>query len=166
MQKYEFSEAQKQEITRARLGNKDKRIELRLHALALRAEGKTYKEIANYLHINATVVVHWVSRYMRNGLEDITILRYGGNHRNMSVEEEKSLLAQFEESADKGQVTFIGEMKQEYDKLIGHKSGNDTIYRLLRRHKWRKVMPRSKHPKRASAPEMEDAKNKIIIGGG
>jgi transposase len=163
-QKYEISEAQAEEIRTARWSNKDKRVDLRLHALELRAQGKSNGEIAQYLHVNAKVVSRWVSRYIRNGLEDMMVLRYGGNHRNLSYKEEEAFLARFEETAEKGQIIVIGEMKQAYDKQIGHHSGHETIYRLLKRHTWRKVMPRSKHPKKACDSEIQTAKNKIFVG--
>jgi transposase len=160
-----FSEEQRGEIKQARVENKDKRVELRLHALELRARtDMTYDQIAGYLHINPKVVGHWISRYMRNGLEDITVLRYGGHHRNLSHEKEEAFLSKYEERADKGQIISTKEMKQEYDELIGHKSGGGTLYRLMKRHKWRKVMPRSKHPKKASDAEIQAVKNKIFFG--
>lgn len=37
-----------------------------------------------------------------------------------------------------------------YEERVGHSIGSSQIYRVLERHGWRKVMPRSKHPKKAS----------------
>jgi transposase len=111
--------------------------------------------------VNAKVVSRWVSRYCNEGIGSITTLKYGGNHRNLSTEEEKEFLKQYEETAIKGQLIAVSEMKQEYDKLVGHTTGSGTIYRMMHRHKWRKVMPRPRHPKKASEEEIELAKNKI-----
>jgi len=33
---------------------------------------------------------------------------------------------------------------------VGHRISSGQIYRVLHRHDWRKVMPRSRHPKKAS----------------
>ncbi len=73
----------------------------------------------------------------------------------MSFEEEATFLEQFKE---KGQLVEISEIKEAYDKAIGHKSGSAQIYRVLHRHGWRKVMPRSKHPQKASNEAIEASK--------
>ena len=76
----------------------------------------------------------------------------------MSFEEEATLLEQFKAKAEKGQLVEISEIKEAYDKAIGHKSGSAQIYRVLHRHGWRKVMPRSKHPQKASNEAIEASK--------
>ena len=72
------------------------------------------------------------------------------------------MLAEFEEFAQKGNIITAGDIKAIYDEKCGHKSGAGTIYKLLNRHKWRKVMPRSKHPKKAS-DEAIDASKKLTF---
>lgn len=42
---------------------------------------------------------------------------------------------------------------------VGHSIGNGQIYRALKRHNWRKVMPRSRHPKKASEEAINASKN-------
>jgi len=42
------------------------------------------------------------------------------------------------------------EMDATYQEAAGHKVNSGQIYRVLNRHGWRKVMPRSRHPKKAS----------------
>ena len=83
----------------------------------------------------------------------------GGRIReNMSFEEEAALLEPFKAKAEKGQIVEASEIKEAYDKAVGHKSGSGQIYRVLHRHGWRKVMPRSKHPKKASDEAIEASK--------
>ena len=43
-------------------------------------------------------------------------------------------------------------------KGIGHSIGTSQIYYVLHRHGWRKVMPRSRHPKKASEEVIETSK--------
>lgn len=38
-------------------------------------------------------------------------------------------------------------IKELFEKKVGHKVHKTTIYRLLKRHRWRKLTPRPKHPK-------------------
>ena len=83
----------------------------------------------------------------------------GGRVReNMSFEEEATLLEQFKAKAEKGQLVEISEIKEAYDKAIGHKSGSAQIYRVLHRHGWRNILPRSKRPQKASDEAIEASK--------
>ena len=76
----------------------------------------------------------------------------------MSYEEEAALLKAFEEKAEAGQMIEISEIKAAYQKAVGHSVGASQIYYVLHRHKWRKVMPRSRHPKKASEEVIETSK--------
>ena len=44
----------------------------------------------------------------------------------------------------------IHDLKAAYEKAIGHETSKSTIYNLLARHGWRKLMPRPFHPRRNS----------------
>ena len=98
-------------ISKARKENKDKRAELRLHALQLRAEGKRSKEIAKVVGISAPYVSQLAAKYFAGGIEAIAGNHYGGNRRNMSVEEEVQILQPFYEGAQKGDIIEISEIK-------------------------------------------------------
>ncbi len=63
----------------------------------------------------------------------------------MSPQEEKEFLAPFFESAKKGQIATVGEIKLALEEHFGHPIGHYTIYPFLERNKWRKVMPRPRH---------------------
>ena len=82
----------------------------------------------------------------------------GSNHRNMSAEEEAAILAPFKERAEKGEMVEISEIAIAYQSALDHPVSNGQIYFVLRRHGWRKVMPRSKHPKKASEEEIAASK--------
>ena len=57
-------------------------------------------------------------------------------------------LARFAKAAGAGEMLNIHDLKAAYEKAIGHETSNSTIYNLLSRHGWRKLMPRPFHPKR------------------
>jgi transposase len=61
-------------------------------------------------------------------------------------------------------VITVSDIATAYDKEFGkeHKS-KSTVYYLLHKFGWRKVMPRSKHPKKASE-EVIEASKKLTIG--
>jgi hypothetical protein len=65
----------------------------------------------------------------------------------MTIQEERELLTPFFERAKKGELTTVAQIKQEFEKRVGHKVHETTIYRLLKRHEWRKLVPRPFHPK-------------------
>ena len=81
----------------------------------------------------------------------------------MSVAEEAALLEQFQKRAEQGQVLNTREIANAYEKAVGHPIGNSQVYRVLRRHGWRKVMPRSKHPKKVGDEVIATSKKLILI---
>ena len=94
--------------------------------------------------------------YKKKGIEGLCPHRFGGNHRNMSYEEEEKMLNTFKEKAEAGELVTAKEIQKEYEKRIGHKiRSHGQIYKLLKRHGWRKIKLRPKHPKKASAEEKE-----------
>lgn len=156
--RYKFSEEEIHAIERARRENKDKRAEARLKALELRAKGATASKVAEATGFHAVSVTRLVAKYRKHGLEAISGNHYGGNHRNMSVEEEAAILASFKERAEKGEMVEISEIAKAYQSAVDHPVSNSQIYFVLHRHGWRKVMPRSKHPNKASEEVIEASK--------
>lgn len=67
----------------------------------------------------------------------------------MSAEEEAEILAPFKARAEKGEIVEVSEIRDAYQAAVDHPIGNSQIYCVLHRHGRRKVMPRSKHPKKA-----------------
>ena len=158
--KYTFTEKDIEIISEARKKNKDKRAEVRLHALQLRAEVKRSKEVAEKVGMSAPYISQLAAKYFSGGIEAIAGNHYGGNHRNMSFEEEEQILEKFYEKAEKGEIVEISEIKRAYQEKVDHKVSETQIYYVLHRHGWRKIMPRSKHPKKAS-PEAIEASKKL-----
>lgn len=155
---YRYSEADRHIIAAARKKNKDKRAEKRLYALELRAAGKSAEEMSASTGFHRAYITQLAAKYRAGGIEAISGNHYGGNRRNMSVEEEASLLELYREKAEKGQIVEVSEIKSSYEQAVGHRTGGSQIYYVLRRHGWRKVMPRSKHPKKASEEVIETSK--------
>ena len=161
--RYKFSEEEIKEIQQARKGNKDKRVEARLKALELRAKGQKAKEVANATGFHSAYVTQLVAKYRDHGLEAITGNHYGGNHRNMSEQKEAEILAPFKAQAEKGEMVEVGEIAKAYQDAVGHPVGKGQIYCVLHRHGWRKVMPRSKHPKKANEEDIESSKKLTLL---
>jgi transposase len=149
-----------EELEKARRGTKEINVDKRLRALLLHAEGKSRREIAEKTEYAETYISELVSRYCKYGIAAIIESKYGGNHRNMSVAEEEKLLKPFKEAAEAGRIVEVGAIKSAYEQAIGRSLDNNhgQIYYVLHRHGWRKVMPRSKHPKKASEEVIEASK--------
>ncbi len=156
--RYHYTEEQKKELEDAIGKNKDKRIDRRLRALKLRSEGKTGKEIGLATGYNSDYVRRLELQYLENGITKITGNHYKGNRRNLSFAEEEALLAPFKEQAEKGELVEVSAIEAAYREAVGHSIGTAQIYYVLHRHGWRKVMPRSRHPKKASEEVIETSK--------
>jgi hypothetical protein len=87
--------------------------------------------------------------YDSGGLKALEPKPVGGRMReNMTLAEEATLLAGFAKAAGAGEMLNIHDLKAAYEKAIGHRTSNSTVYSLLARHGWRKLMPRPFHPDR------------------
>lgn len=72
------------------------------------------------------------------------------------------MLKKFEEKGKKGQIITVKEIEEEYIKLVGHTIGTSQIYYVLKRHGYRKVMPRSRHPNKANQEAIEASKKLTV----
>ena len=160
----EITEIQIAELQKAKKENKDKNKDRRLKALLLHAEGKSHTEISTVTGYAKTYITELTGKYCRQEIEAIVGNHYKGNHRNLSYTEEEALLEPFREKARAGQIVEVKEITRAYEEAIGRSVEKDhgRIYRVLARHKWRKVMPRSRHPKKAS-DEVIEASKKLTL---
>ena len=148
--KYKISAEQYAEIKAAQKANRDKQIENRLKELALRYKEKSLKEIGEATGFHHAHISNLIRKYFEEGLQAVSEKHYVGNRRNMSIEEEAAFLEQYRQPGEAGHILDVREIEAAYEEKVGHRIGSSQIYRVLRRHGWRKVMPRSKHPKKAS----------------
>ena len=156
--KYKFNEEEYAEIKAARKANRDKQIDKRLEVLELRCKGVTQKAIAEKTGFHRSHVCNLIKMYFEEGLQAVAEKHYVGNRRNMSFEEEADFLEQFKEKAEQGQMLDTREIKKAYQEKVGHNIGHSQIYYVLQRHGWRKIIPRSKHPKAASEEAIKASK--------
>ena len=147
--KYKFSLEDRAGIEKIRKANRDKQIEKRLEVLSMRCDGKTLEEISGVTGFHRSHISNLIRKYFEEGVASISEKHYTGNRRNMSIEEETAFLEPYRERAEQGQLRDVREIAAAYEEKVGHRIGKGQIYRVLQRHGWRKVMPRSKHPKKA-----------------
>ena len=108
----------------------------------------TAGEIAQVLGWAVATVHITHSRWAREGEALFKLKGKGGRYNeNLTEAEEAEVLAPFIERATTGGVLKVAEIQAAYEAQAGKAVPNSTIYRLLKRHGWRKVMPRPRHPK-------------------
>jgi transposase len=133
-----------------RLKRADTQVEYqRIQCVLIRATlGSTAAQIAQLLGW-ATATVHVLhSRWASEGDAIFDVRGRGGrHHQHLSPDEEAELLAPFVQRADAGGMLTVAEIARAFQKRTGKNVAPSTIYRLLERHGWRKVVPRPRHPK-------------------
>jgi transposase len=106
------------------------------------------EDIADALGWHPGTVRNVQSAFLRKGEEAFQVTLRGGRHReNLSIEEENALLAPFLADAIDGGVIVVSGIKMAYEQKLGQSVPKSTVYRMLERHDWRKIVPRSRHPK-------------------
>lgn len=91
MHKYLISAENYQEILEAEKATKSKRVSKKLNILLVRFGGKNIAETAKQMNCSESRVKRTVAEYMKIGLQEFMKPKQKGNHRNLTVEEEKSL---------------------------------------------------------------------------
>jgi transposase len=121
--------------------------------------GEQFAQALNYRLQTVHVLWH---KWLRQGMSLFTEKRSPGgrNNAHMSREEENRFLDAFLEKAESGGMVTIQEIKKAYEQHTGKQVAESTVYRLLHRHGWRKITPRTKHPK--SDPEAQDEIKKLL----
>jgi len=126
----------------------------RIQMVLLRESGMTQPAIAVAMGVSLSTVNRAHMAFDHGGIKALKPKPIGGRQReNMTVAEERVLLARFAKAAGAGEMLNIHDLKAAYEKAIGHETSNSTVYNLLARHGWRKLMPRPFHPKRNIAAQ-------------
>ena len=90
----------------------------------------------------------WVGQYNRKGDQGLVRRGRGGRRWSfLSWEDEEGLLKSFEEAALAGKVMTVKHLHAQVRQRVGKKVSLDYVYRLLHRHRWRKLGPRARHVK-------------------
>ena len=145
------------EITKLKKLIKSKRVDIclrRVQCVYLQfAYEWNSEQIAEVVGYAPSYVRMVQSEYKKEGEKSFYFKEKTGNlmNKNLPLEEEAALISQFEEKSKTGALVEISEIHQAYCQAVKEKSGKiphkNSTYRMLKRHGWRKVMPRPKHKK-------------------
>jgi transposase len=106
------------------------------------------EEIANHLAVSVSLVHKTISEYKKTGAKSIESVGKGGRKNSyLTIDEEREFINTFVQQAQLGQIATTAVIKEAFEEKIGEKVHKTTIYRLLSRHQWRKIVPLPFHPK-------------------
>lgn len=116
------------------------------------------EEIAKHCGVSPATVHQVIFAYNRAGVEAVETAGRGGRRSGyLTLEEENLFLAPFFERAKRGEIATVAQIQEALEAQVGRAIDDSTVYRLLHRHGWRKLMPRPRHPQ-ASQQEQEQCK--------
>lgn len=121
---------------------------------------RTSEEIAKHCGVSKFTVQKLISRYNRYGISAVETSGKGGRKRAyMTLEQEKHFLQPFFDRAQRGEMATVAEIQQAFEAEMAHTVDESTIYHLLDRHGWRKLMPRPHHPQASQEAQERFKKN-------
>lgn len=156
MKRFQITEAEYEAIKAKEAKTKDKNVSRRLRVLMLRYEGKKLDEISRIMGLHRVSITQMCRRYREQGLEEYARNKYQSHRWLLSWEQEEEILNQFKNEV--GRQVTAHEIKAALDEACGKDTGRVYVYNVLKRHKWRKKMPRPRHPKAANEEACEASK--------
>lgn len=123
----------------------------------------TGEQIASILGVSASAIDRLMKKFRRGELKDRAEKKLGGGRKHflLTPQEEAEILKPFFEKASNGELVGIDELKQAFEANLGREVTQDYMYKMLKRNKWRKVVPDKEHPK--NDPEKaEEFKKKLF----
>ena len=82
-----------------------------------------------------------------NGRVERTKSHGGRRRENLSLADEVTFLAPFTEKAKVGGILVVSEIRKALQARLGRSVALSSVYNLLHRHDWRKLVPDKHHPK-------------------
>lgn len=108
--------------------------------------GRHAPEVAELLLTSPRTVRYWIQQFNQRGPTALDSENLGGRRTALlSLAEEKALLATLHPEAEEGRWVTAIEVREAVEARLGTAVSSDYLYDLLRRHKWRKVIPRPRH---------------------
>ena len=117
-------------------------------------------QVATMLGVSKQAVWLWVGQYNNNGPDGLNRQGRGGRRWSyLTWSQEEELLSSFEKRAVSGELITAKQMLPEIGQAAGREVSLAYVYRLLKRHQWRKLGPRPRHVKANTRFQEEFKKN-------
>jgi transposase len=110
--------------------------------------GMPVKNVAHACGVAYRTVTQWTWGYKKHGPQWLEIKPRGGRrHGLMTPEQEATFMDEMHASMHEASHVTAAKIKTAAEQRLGRGLPKDYAYDLLWRHGWRKVMPRTHHPK-------------------
>lgn len=121
----------------------------------------TLEQTATALGVGRATVARLQTRFRQQGESPPPGGRSWGGRRHalLPAAEEAALLAEWQAPAERGELVVLTPLRAALDQRVGRRVKPSVVYRLVQRHRWRKVAPDTRHPK-TDAPVQETWKKK------
>jgi len=124
------------------------RVQKWLVILNAMTDPRPASEIALHTGLAQQTVHNLISEYNRIGPKAIEGPGKGGRRRSyLTLDQEKEFLEPFINKALTGQMATVKDVKISLEGKLGRTVHKTTVYRMLKRHGWRKLVPRPVHVK-------------------
>lgn len=128
----------------------------RVTCIRLLALGRTGPDVAELIGRSQNTVYRHKKRFLEEGEAALMAEGWGGRRNAVLTEaEEAELVAGFAQAARDGELITANAVIAAVIERTGRRVDPTTVYRMLERHGWRKVMPRPRHPD--AKPERQEA---------
>jgi transposase len=119
----------------------------RVTCIRLLALGWEAQAVAQAVGCSRNTVYRRKAEFLGQGETALFVDGWGGRRNEvLTLAQEADFVAHFEDAARKGQMVTATMMLTELAERCGKSPTPSTLYRILARHGWRKVVPRPRHP--------------------
>jgi len=123
-------------------------------SIVLISQGKlNQKEIGTVLGVSISTVKRMIKDFKKRSSDAESTVQpaWGGDRRSfLSWEEENEVLEQVTPKAMQGQIATVADIQGFLEAKAGKKMSQQTVYNILYRHNWHKVVPDKALPKNDS----------------
>src|SRR5262245_14557649 len=100
------------------------------------------RALARRVGLSVFTVCNLIQAYNRSGPTAINTAGKGQRQRAYLDREEEPFI----EKSRSGHLLTVRDIRAELERMLGHSVAKSTIYRMLKRHQWRKLVLCPKHP--------------------
>jgi transposase len=127
--------------------------------------GYAAHEVAYWLQVSKQAVWLWIGQYNRRGPGGLEREGRGGRRWGfLSLEKEEEILHGLEQRAQNGEVLTAKRVLPLLSERAGRPVSMAYVYRVLHRHRWRKLAPRPRHIKACVRQQKAFKKTSHLFG--
>ena len=119
--------------------------------------GTSLETTAALLGVGRATVPRLQARFGAEASAQPTLRKAWGGRRRalLTLAQEETFVAKWLAKAEAGELVVLSAMRADLEKQLGRKVASEVFYRLIHRHRWRKVAPDTRHPKSDPAQQEE-----------